>query len=126
MSNSLDPDQARRIVSGLIWVQTVCQGYQQTTLVDKESICFITAPRGDLGQMCNVDGSCNNNALTCTQLNNRATVTCECSAGYAESGGTCIASKYNTHRVQRSWFCGQFFLLLFFSNQIASILLYVT
>ena len=22
--------------SGLIWVQTVCQGYQQTTLVDKE------------------------------------------------------------------------------------------
>ena len=37
MSNSLDPDQARRIESsGLIWVQTVCQGYQQTTLVDKE------------------------------------------------------------------------------------------
>ena len=31
MSNSLDPIQARRI-----WVQTVCQGYQQTTLVDKE------------------------------------------------------------------------------------------
>ena len=24
--------------SGLIWVQPVCQGYQQTTLVDKESI----------------------------------------------------------------------------------------
>ena len=22
--------------SGLIWVQTVCQGYQQTTLVDKD------------------------------------------------------------------------------------------
>ena len=29
MSNSLDPDS-----SGLIWAQTVCQGYQQTTLVD--------------------------------------------------------------------------------------------
>ena len=28
--------------SGLIWVQTVCQGYQQTTLVDKElkSMCL--------------------------------------------------------------------------------------
>ena len=25
--------------SGLIWVQTVCQGYQQTTLVDKELNC---------------------------------------------------------------------------------------
>ena len=23
-------------MSGLIWVQTVCEGYQQTTLVDKE------------------------------------------------------------------------------------------
>ena len=31
MSSSLDPDQARRI-----WVETVCKGYQQTTLVDKE------------------------------------------------------------------------------------------
>ena len=30
MSNSLDPDQARR------FVQTVCQGLQQTSLVDKE------------------------------------------------------------------------------------------
>ena len=35
MLNNLDPDQARQS-SGLIWVQTVCQGYQQTTLVDKE------------------------------------------------------------------------------------------
>ena len=34
MSNSLDPDDS----SGLICVQTVCQGYQQTTLVDKELI----------------------------------------------------------------------------------------
>ena len=34
MSNSLDLDQADS--SGLILVQTVCQGYQQTTLVDKE------------------------------------------------------------------------------------------
>ena len=35
MSNSLDP-------KGLIWVQTVCQSYQQTTLVDKElGIFFI-------------------------------------------------------------------------------------
>ena len=33
-SNSLDPDQARQF--GLIWVQIVCKGYQQTTLVGKE------------------------------------------------------------------------------------------
>ena len=47
MSNSLDPGipsecqtvciQIRPdILSGLIWVQTVCKGYQQTTLVTKE------------------------------------------------------------------------------------------
>ena len=30
---SLDPDQAHHL-SGLIWVQIVCKGYQQTTLVD--------------------------------------------------------------------------------------------
>ena len=34
MSNSLDPDQAD-ILSGLIWVQTVCKSYQQTTLKNK-------------------------------------------------------------------------------------------
>ena len=28
--------------SGLIWVQTVCQGYQQTTLVDKELMITVT------------------------------------------------------------------------------------
>ena len=39
VSNSLDPDQARRFVS-LIWVQTVCKGYQQMTLVGKEWIEF--------------------------------------------------------------------------------------
>ena len=33
--NSLDPDQARLLL-GLIWVQTVCNGYQQTTLAGKE------------------------------------------------------------------------------------------
>ena len=39
VSNSLNPDQARPIqirpyvLSGLIWVQTVCKGYQQTTKV---------------------------------------------------------------------------------------------
>ena len=27
------------ILSGLIWVQTVCKGYQQTTLVSKELTC---------------------------------------------------------------------------------------
>ena len=32
MSNSLDPD----LLSGLVWVQTVCKSYQQTTLVDEE------------------------------------------------------------------------------------------
>ena len=35
VSNSLNPDQARK-TSCLIWVQTVCKGYQQTTLVVKE------------------------------------------------------------------------------------------
>ena len=35
MSNRLDPDQARPS-PGLIWVQTVCQDYPQTTLVNKE------------------------------------------------------------------------------------------
>ena len=35
VSNSLNPDQAL-FLSGLIRVQTVCKGYQQTTLVGKE------------------------------------------------------------------------------------------
>ena len=39
MSNSLDLDQAQRL-SGLIWIQTVCKGYQQTTLVDKD-LCLL-------------------------------------------------------------------------------------
>ena len=34
VSNSLDPDQAGHLV-GLIWVQTVSKGYQQTALVGK-------------------------------------------------------------------------------------------
>ena len=39
VSNSLDPDQAERfvgpdILSGLIWVQTVCKDYQQTSKVE--------------------------------------------------------------------------------------------
>ena len=34
VSNSLDSDQARRFV-GLIWIQNVCQGYQQITPVGK-------------------------------------------------------------------------------------------
>ena len=33
-SSSLDPDQARHW-SGLIWVQSVCKSYLQTTLVGK-------------------------------------------------------------------------------------------
>ena len=33
VSNSVDPDD---VMSGLIWVQTVCKGYQQTLLVGKE------------------------------------------------------------------------------------------
>ena len=40
--NSLDPDQTRRFAV-LIWFQTVCKGYQQTTLVGKElkdTICI--------------------------------------------------------------------------------------
>ena len=35
VSNSLDSDQAD-VILGLIWVQTVCKGSQQTTLVGKE------------------------------------------------------------------------------------------
>ena len=35
MSNRLDPDQAD-VLSGLIRVQNVCKGYQQTTLGGKE------------------------------------------------------------------------------------------
>ena len=35
VSNNLDPDQARHF-SGLIWVQTVCKGYQQMTPLGKE------------------------------------------------------------------------------------------
>ena len=35
VSNSFDPDQARKM-SGLIWVKTVCKGYLQMTLVVKE------------------------------------------------------------------------------------------
>ena len=34
--NFLENFQEIRILSGLIWVQTVCKGYQQTTLVGKE------------------------------------------------------------------------------------------
>ena len=41
LSNRLDSDLARRFLgkkktSGLIWVQTVCKGYQQTKLVGKQ------------------------------------------------------------------------------------------
>ena len=35
MSNSLDPDQPD-VLSCMIWVQTVCKCYQQTTLAGKE------------------------------------------------------------------------------------------
>ena len=34
--NSSDPDQAQHFLSGLIWVQTVCKGYQQMTIEGKE------------------------------------------------------------------------------------------
>ena len=36
VSNSLDPDQARQKMLGLIWVQTVSKGHQETTLAGKE------------------------------------------------------------------------------------------
>ena len=39
MSNNLDPDQAWRFIVPDLG-QTVCQGYQQTALVDKEIISF--------------------------------------------------------------------------------------
>ena len=35
VSSSLDPDLSD-VLLGLIWVQIVCKGYQQTTLVSKE------------------------------------------------------------------------------------------
>ena len=35
MSNNLDPDQPE-VLTGLIWIQTVCKSYQHTTLVCKE------------------------------------------------------------------------------------------
>ena len=35
VSNSLDPEQAQQM-SGLVWVQTVCKGYQQKTLEGKK------------------------------------------------------------------------------------------
>ena len=37
--NSLDPDEAD-VLSGLIWVQTVCKSYQQTTKVEKELLGY--------------------------------------------------------------------------------------
>ena len=39
MSNRLDPDQARHIVilSGMVWVQTVCKSYQQVTLYSRQT-----------------------------------------------------------------------------------------
>ena len=37
VSNSLDPGQPN-VLLGLIWVQTVCKGYQQMTLGDKSSL----------------------------------------------------------------------------------------
>ena len=40
VSNSLDQNQARHL-SGLILVQTVCRGYQQSALVSKELIADI-------------------------------------------------------------------------------------
>ena len=39
VSNSLDPDQDRHSV--LLWVQTVCKGYQQTTLAQGPCPVFI-------------------------------------------------------------------------------------
>ena len=42
VSNSLDPEQARQM-SGLVWVQTVCKGYQQKNLEGKELKVVINA-----------------------------------------------------------------------------------
>ena len=45
VANSLDPDQ---VLSGLIWVQVVCKGYQQTALVGKSfesRRCFLCTPK---------------------------------------------------------------------------------
>ena len=53
MSNCLDSDQVRRFDSlGMIWVQTVCQGYQQTTLVNRELRREIN------NYICQIPGTC--------------------------------------------------------------------
>ena len=38
------------ILSGLIWVQPVCKGYEQTTLVGKQLMLFLgnTGPKGQM------------------------------------------------------------------------------
>ena len=43
MQSSLDPDHVD-VLSGLIWVQIVCKGNQQTTLVSKEFMTTIQVP----------------------------------------------------------------------------------
>ena len=44
------------ILSGLIWVQSVCKGYQQTTLVGKELNAYVDVSRGARGLIfCHVD-----------------------------------------------------------------------
>ena len=45
MSNSLDPNQVH--LFGLIWVQTVCKGYQQKTLVNKKLM-----KKGEFSNLC--------------------------------------------------------------------------
>ena len=43
VSRSLDPEIMPDFLLGLIWVQVVCKGYQQTTLVSKEFMTTIQA-----------------------------------------------------------------------------------
>lgn len=49
----------------------------------------VPAPRGNLGQQCNTDGSCNSNLFTCTQVDTRTE--CQCISGYTQSGSNCVA-----------------------------------
>ena len=42
------------VLSGMIWVQTVCKGYQQTTLVDKKLnlLCELHNPMYNSNNIC--------------------------------------------------------------------------
>ena len=50
VSNSLDPDQAKTL--GLIWVQTICNGYQQKTKVTTSGERIKLTYMPEFGKLC--------------------------------------------------------------------------